>query len=461
MVTLHGMGMMFLFMIPVLPAALGGFLAPLQLGADNLAFPRLNRTGFYFWAAGALFTLAAAAVGATGGWAFSAPFVFNTSAAVLLSAASIFCLCITYFITGLNLVVTIQTLRPGAMNWERLPVFCWSLYVSGMGQILAAPLLGLGAVAVIMEQFLNLGLFDPLMGGDPLLFRHFFWYFAFTAGMSVIVPCLGIAAEILTVFSRKTLYGRKTYILSLFLATGFSLLAGGVMTVSGQSITASALSGLAFLVAGIPLFNCLFSLAATLYKGTIDLSIPMVYILMFLFLFPAALLTWGIMGILPLNVYLQGTQFITGGLHLLMGAALIALLGGLHFWWPKITGKKYSEGWALIAAMLIFIGINLAFLPQLFAGAHGFPQRYYGLTPESRLAFQTLWSGALTAGCGLLIMLGNFFFALKKGTPSETNPWKAQTLEWLAPSPPPEKNFNAPPDSVPHPYVFEAEKVTV
>jgi cytochrome c oxidase subunit 1 len=158
---------------------------------------------------------------------------------------------------------------------------------------------------------------------------------------------------------------------------------------------------------------------------------------------------------------LQGTQFITGGLHLLMGSALIALLGGLHFWWPKITGKKYSEGWSLIAAMLIFIGINLAFIPQLFAGAHGFPQRYYGLSPESRLAFQTLWSGALTAGSGLLIMLGNFFFALKKGAPSETNPWKAQTLEWLAPSPPPEKNFYAAPDSVPHPYVFEAEKGTI
>jgi cytochrome c oxidase subunit 1 len=460
--TLHGLAMVFLFIIPGIPAALGNFVLPLMLGAKDVAFPRLNRASFHVYIVGtlmALWTLGSGGVDT--GWTFYTPYSSTSTTPVVMMTMSAFVLGFSSIFTGLNFIVTVHKMRAPGLTWDRLPLFIWAIYATSIIQVMATPVLGITLLLLAMERIMGIGIFDPALGGDPVLFQHFFWFYSHPAVYIMILPGMGVMSEIVTTFSGKKIFGyRAVAFSSLAIAIISFLVWGHHMFVSGQSAYAGMVfSFLTFLVA-IPSAIKVFNWATTLYKGAIRLDTPMLWALSFLILFTIGGLTGLFLGTLGTDIHLHDTYFVVAHFHyVMMGGTVMAFFGGVHYWWPKIFGRMYDEKLGKVSAILVFIGFNVIFFPQFIMGSRGMPRRYYDYTPESGFEIfhkiSTVGSWIMLAG--MLLMLFYLLNSLKQPKNKQlelANPWQARSLEWLTVSPPIEHNFHEIPTVVEGPYEF-------
>jgi cytochrome c oxidase subunit I len=455
--TLHGSIMVFLVIIPSVPAALGNFVLPLMLGAKDVAFPRLNLWSFYLYCMGAaffLFTLISG--GLDTGWTFYTPYSTSTNTNVIAAVAGAFVLGFSSIFTGLNFIVTVHKLRPPGMTWFRLPLFLWAIYATAIIQVLATPVLGITLLLLGAERIMGLGIFDPKLGGDPVLFQHFFWFYSHPAVYIMILPGMGIISELIATFSRKPIFGyRLVAFSSLAIALLGFLVWGHHMFLSGQSSLANMVfSALTFSVS-IPSAIKVFNWLATMYKGSVSLQTPMCYALAFIFLFAIGGLTGLFLGALSTDVHLHDTYFIVAHFHyVMMGSTLFALIGGIHYWWPKMTGKMFNDLGGQIGCLIIFVGFNLAFFPQFILGTHGMPRRYYDYIPRFTSYHRLSTIGAYTMAVGFFVIAGVLLHSLLRGRRAPANPWGGSTLEWFCPSPPTTENFEETP-TVREPYYFD------
>lgn len=455
--TLHGAIMIFLFILPGIPAALGNFILPIMLGAKDVAFPRLNLASYYLWLVGAVFFLVALVTGGLDtGWTLYVPYAFQTDTRVLTAGLGAFILGFSSIFTGINFIATVHTMRPPGMTWMKMPLFLWALYATAIIQVLATPVLGITLLLLVGELVLGLGIFDPAKGGDPILFQHFFWFYSHPAVYIMILPAMGIMSEVIPTFSRKHIFGYK-FIAASSVAIAFLgfLVWGHHMFVSSQSVMAGTIFSLLTFSVSIPSAIKVFNWLATMYKGSIALDTPMLYALAFLLLFGIGGLTGLFLATLAADVHLHDTYFVVAHFHYtMMGGTLIAFLAGLHYWWPKITGRMYSEFWGRLAALGVFIGFNLTFFPQFVMGSRGMPRRYHDF-PDKFAIFHFLSSlGAFLTGLAMLVALAYLLHSLFRGRRAPANPWGSATLEWQCGSPPPKENFTEPP-RVGDPYDYD------
>lgn len=460
--TLHGAVMVFLVIIPSIPAALGNFVLPLQLGAKDVAFPRLNLASFYVYLVGSALALYSIVSGAVDtGWTFYTPYSSTTSTSVISMITAVFILGFSSIFTGMNFVVTIHKLRPPGMTWFKMPLFLWGVYSTSLIQIMATPVLAITLLLLIMERAVHVGIFDPELGGDPVLFQHFFWFYSHPAVYIMILPGMAVMSELISAFSYKRIFGyRFVAFSSLAIAIISFIVWGHHMFVSGQSELSSMIfSFLTFLVAipsGVKVFNWI----ATLYQGSVSLRTPMIYAIWFLVLFSIGGLTGIFLGTLSVDVHLHDTYFVVAHFHyVMMGGTLMAFFGGLYYWWPKMFGKMYNEKVQNFAAVLVFIGFNMTFFTQFIMGSRGMPRRYYNYINEFQGYHQVSTIGAYILGLGLFIAAIGLLASLVRGEKAPANPWGAKTLEWTHTSSPPiEHNFHETP-SVAHlsgPYDYES-----
>jgi cytochrome c oxidase subunit 1 len=455
--TLHGAVMVFLVIIPGIPAALGNFVLPLQLGAKDVAFPRLNLASWYLWVTGALFMIISLITNAADtGWTFYTPYSTTTTTSVIPALFGAFILGFSSIFTGLNFITTMHKMRPPGMTWFRMPLFLWALYSTAVIQVLATPVLAITLLMLIVERFVGIGIFDPALGGDPVLFQHFFWFYSHPAVYIMIVPAFGVVSEVIATFSRKRIFGYKFIALSsvAIAILGF-LVWGHHMFVSGQSVLAGTIfSGITFLIA-IPTAIKVFNWIATMYKGRIHLDTPMLYALFFLWVFSIGGLTGIMLGVMSLDVHLHDTYFVVAHFHyVMMGGAVTAFFGGLHYWWPKMFGRMYDEKLGRVACGLLFVGLNLTFFPQFILGTRGMPRRYYNYLPEFQSLHQLSTMGAYLMGIAFLIVAVYLLRSLRKPIDAPANPWGSNTLEWRTVSPPPYYNFHDTPEVVEGPYEY-------
>ena len=431
--TMHGIMMVFLFLVPSIPAILGNFVLPLQIGAKDVAFPRLNLASWYVYMAGAIMTIVALVTGGVDtGWTFYTPYSSSTGGGILWMTAAIFVAGFASIFTGINFIVTIHKMRAPGMTWNRLPLFIWGLYATSIVQVLATPVIGITMLLLILEQSLGIGIFDPALGGDPILFQHFFWFYSHPAVYIMILPAFGILSELIATFSRQRIFGYRAIALS---SVAISLLGfmvwGHHMFVSGQSAVSSIIFSLITFLIGIPSGIKVFNWVATMYKGSIWLQTPMLYALSFLFLFTIGGFTGIMVGVLAVDVHLHDTYYVVAHFHyVMMGGSVMALLGGMHYWWPKMTGKMYNETLGKIAVALIFIGFNLTFFTQFILGAQGMPRRYYDYVEKYAPLHELSTYGSWVLGLGLFLVLGYAIHSLYWGKKAPANPWAAATLEW-------------------------------
>ena len=447
--TLHGVIMIFLFLIPSIPATLGNFFVPLMIGAKDLAFPKLNLLSWYILMAGGACVLYAMLEGGVDtGWTFYVP--FSTSYAntyVILTGVGIFITGFSSILTGLNFIVTIHRMRAPGLTWFRLPLFIWSIYATSIIQVLGTPVIAVTMLLVAVERGFHLGIFDPALGGDPVLFQHLFWFYSHPAVYIMVLPGMGIISEIVSVYSRKKVFGyRIVAFSSVAIAVLGFLVWGHHMFVAGQSVYASLIfSFLSFFVA-VPSAIKVFNWTATLYKGSISYDTPMLYAFGFIGLFTIGGLTGTFLASLGFDVHVTDTYFVVAHFHYIMvGGTLMAYLGGLHYWWPKMTGRMYPEGWAKLSALVVFLGFNLTFFPQFIMGYLGMPRRYHAYPEEFQVYHVLSTAGASVLAVGYLIPAAYFIWSLRYGKIAPANPWNASGLEWQTPSPPPTENFDVTP----------------
>jgi len=443
--TMHGIMMIFFFLIPSIPATLGNFLVPMMIGARDLAFPRINLLSWYLYIIGAILALSAIFSGGVDtGWTFYMPYSSTYAHTHVIAAAlGIFIAGFSSILTGLNFVVTIHKMRAPGLTWFRLPLFIWAHYATSIIQLLGTPVLAITIVLLALERLLHVGIFNPALGGDPLLFQHLFWFYSHPAVYIMILPSMGVISELVTAGARKRIFGYGFVAFSSVAIAVISFLVWGHhMFVTGMSVYAGLVfSVLSFLVA-IPSAIKVFNWTATLYKGSISYDAPMLYALGFIGLFTMGGLTGLFLSSLAEDVHVTGTYFIVAHFHYIMvGGALMGYLGGLHFWWPKITGRLYPDKWARLAAAIIFIGFNLTFFPQFMLGYLGMPRRYAFYPPEFQVLNVMSSAGASILGVGYLIPLVYMIWSMRYGPIAGPNPWRAKGLEWQTPSPPPTENF--------------------
>jgi cytochrome c oxidase subunit 1 len=447
--TLHGAIMVFLVIIPSIPAALGNFVLPIMLGAKDVAFPRLNLFSFYLWLLGAGCTLLSLAMGGFDtGWTFYTPYsTTTTTGGVIPVIVGVFILGFSSIFTGMNFIVSIHALRPKGMTWFRMPLFLWALYSTAIIQVLATPVLAITLGLLVVERVLNVGIFNPSMGGDPVLYQHFFWFYSHPAVYIMIVPAMGIVSELIAVHAHRHIFGYRFIAFSSIAIAMFSFLVWGHhMFTSGQSALMNTIfSAISFSVA-IPSAVKVFNWLATLYKGSISLNTPMLYALSFLVLFTIGGLTGLHLATLSTDVHLHDTYFVVAHFHyVMMGSALIAMIGGLHHWWPKITGRMYNEKLGMTACVIVFIGFNLTFFTQFMLGSHGMPRRYYDYQPEFQVYHVISTIGSYVMAVGFLMTAGYLIQSLISGAKAPANPWGGRSLEWQCASPPPHDNFKEQP----------------
>ncbi len=456
--TLHGAMMVFLVIIPGIPAALGNFVLPIQLGAKDVAFPRLNLMSYHLWVLGALFFVLSLVLSAADtGWTFYTPYSTTTNTAVIPALFGAFILGFSSIFTGMNFIVTIHKLRPPGMGFFRMPLFLWAIYATGIMQILATPVLAITLSMLIIERAVGLGIFDPALGGDPVLFQHFFWFYSHPAVYIMIVPAFGVISEIIPAFSRRNIFGYAFIALSsvAIAVLGFFVW-GHHMFTSGESVLAATIfSAITFLIA-IPTAIKIFNWVATMYKGRIHLDTPMLYALAFMWVFTIGGLTGIFLSVMNVDVHLHDTYFVVAHFHyVMMGGSITAFFGGLHYWWPKMFGRMYNERLGRIASTLVFIGLNVTFFPQFILGTRGMPRRYYNYLPEFQSLHQLSTIGAYILGFGFVMTAGYLLASLRKKPDAPMNPWGAATLEWKVSSPPPYYNFKETPVVTKGPYEMD------
>jgi cytochrome c oxidase subunit 1 len=460
--TLHGVVMIFFFLIPSIPAVLGNFLVPLMVGARDLAFPKLNLLSWYIYIVGGAFTLySAIAGGVDTGWTFYTPYSSTYSnTQVTAVAIGVFITGFSSILTGLNFIVTIHKMRAPGLTWFRMPLFLWAMYATSIIMVLGTPVLAITIFLLALEHLFHVGIFSPALGGDPLLFQHLFWFYSHPAVYIMILPAMGVVSEIIACFARKRIFGYKIVAFSsvAIAVLGF-LVWGHHMFVTGQSVYAGLIFSLLSFLVAIPSAIKVFNWTATLYKGSISYEAPMLYAMGFIGLFTMGGLTGLFLASLATDVHLNGTYFIVAHFHYIMvGGAVMGYLGGIHFWWPKISGRKYPNMWAGIAAVIIFIGFNLTFFPQFILGYLGMPRRYAFYPAEFQVLNVMSSAGATVLGVGYLIPLIYLIWSMRYGPIAEPNPWGATGLEWKTASPPPTENFAEIPVVTEEAYAYAPEE---
>ncbi len=444
--TMHGIMMIFFFLIPSIPATLGNFLIPIMIGARDLAFPKINLLSWYIYIVGGLFALGALLAGGVDtGWTFYTPFsTLYSNSYVMAAALGVFISGFSSILTGLNFVVTIHKMRAPGMTWGRMPLFVWSHYATAIIQILGTPVIAITILLVAAERVFHIGVFDPNVGGDPILFQHLFWFYSHPAVYIMILPGMGVISEVIPCFSRKGIFGYWAIALSsIGIAVLGFLVWGHHLFTTGQSMYAGfVFSALSFLVA-VPSAIKVFNWIATMYKGSVSFETPMLYAFGFIGLFTIGGLTGLILATTAADIHVQDTYFVVAHFHYVMvGGMVMAYMGGLHFWWPKMTGRMYPEGWAKISALIVFVGFNLTFFPQFILGYLGMPRRYHAYAEEFQVYNVMSSAGASVLAVGYLLPMIYFIWSLKYGERAPANPWNAAGLEWMIPSPPPTFNFD-------------------
>lgn len=459
--TLHGIIMIFLFIIPGLPAVFGNFFLPIMLGAKDVAFPRLNLLSWYLYMIGGLVAIISVFLPggpADTGWTFYIPYSVRTTTNVIPALIGAFILGFSSILTGLNFVTTIHRLRAPGMTWFKMPLFAWSLYATGWVQILATPIIGITLLLIVFERVFGFGIFDPALGGDPVLYQHLFWIYSHPAVYIMILPAMGVISEIIPTFSHRTIFGYKFIAFSSIAIAVFGSLvwAHHMFTVGMSGLASFLFSLLTFLVA-IPSAIKVFNWVATLYKGSIATDPPLLYALGFIFLFTIGGFTGLMQGALAVNMQIHDTSFIVGHFHYVMfGGTGFGIFAALHYWFPKMFGKMYNIKTAKIGFWILFVGFNILYFPMFIMGWLGMPRRYYDYLPEFHPYHLVSTIGSWILITGLLIMFGNFVYALRRGEKTSlANIWGGGSLEWTVPTPPPLENYETIPVITEAPYEYK------
>jgi cytochrome c oxidase subunit I len=464
--TMHGVNMVFFFLIPSVPAVIGNFLMPIMVGTKDLAFPKINLLSWYLYIAGGTFSMIAMVTGGVDtGWTFYAPFSTGYAKThVIMLAVGVIIAGFSSIFTGLNFIVTVHRMRAPGMTWGRLPLFVWSNYAASLIMILGTPVIAITLILLALERGFHIGIFDPKLGGDPVLFQHMFWFYSHPAVYIMILPGMGVISEIVPCFSRKRIFGYSFVAFSSIAIAVFGFVVWAHhMFVAGISVYSALVFSLLSYAVAIPSAVKVFNWTATMYKGSIEMSTPMLYAMAFIGLFTIGGLTGLFLAALGLDIHIHDTYFVIAHFHYVMvGGMVTAYLGGLHFWWPKMTGRMYPEAPAKLAALITFIGFNLTFFPQFILGYMGMPRRYALYPPEFQVLNVLSTAGASVLAVGFLLPALYFVWSLKYGEIAGDNPWKATGLEWETTSPPPTHNFHEIPIVTKEPYAYgEEEEVPV